>query len=43
MYGKKYMGTMRQTFVLDSSGNVVHKWDKVDTKKHAEEVLEWVR
>lgn len=43
MYGKKYMWTMRQTYVLDNSGNVVHKWDKVDTKNHAEEVLGWVK
>lgn len=43
MYGKKYMGTMRQTFVLDVSWNVVKSRDKVDTKAHAQEVLEWAR
>lgn len=43
MYGKKYMGTMRQTFVLDASWNVVKSRDKVDTKAHAQEVLERAR
>jgi thioredoxin-dependent peroxiredoxin len=43
MYGKTYMGSNRQTFLLDGDGNVLKKWEKVDTKVHAGEVLELVK
>ena len=43
MYGRKYMGTMRESFLLDQQGNIVKKWEKVDTKVHAEEVLEFLK
>lgn len=38
MYGKKYMGTMRKTFLIDS-GKIVKIFDKVDVANHADEVL----
>jgi thioredoxin-dependent peroxiredoxin len=38
MYGKKYMGTFRKTFLIDD-GKIVKIFDKVDVSKHADEVL----
>jgi len=32
MYGKKYIGTIRSTFILDSSGKVIHQWLNVQAK-----------
>jgi len=40
MYGKKYWGTLRKTFVLDEEGNIVHIFNKVNTATHAQDVLE---
>lgn len=39
MYGKKYMGTFRKTFLIDDKGKIVKIFDKVDVAKHADEVL----
>lgn len=39
MYGKKYMGIERSTFILDESGKIVKEYRKVKAKGHAEEVL----
>jgi peroxiredoxin Q/BCP len=40
MYGKKYMGINRETFLIDKDG-VVHKiWHKVRPEEHADEVLQ---
>ena len=38
MYGKKYMGTLRKTFLIDN-GKIVKIFDKVDVANHADEVL----
>lgn len=38
LYGKKYMGVERTTFLLDGSGVVTHVWRKVKPEGHAEEV-----
>ncbi len=40
MYGKKYMGTNRKTFIIDENGNIAHKINKVDTKNASQQVLE---
>jgi peroxiredoxin Q/BCP len=40
MYGKKYMGVSRESFLLDQNGVVVKHYEKVDPKSHAQEVLE---
>lgn len=40
MYGKKYMGVERSTFLIDKSGNVARVWRKVKVAGHAEAVLE---
>ena len=39
MYGKKYMGVDRSTFVLDEAGKIVKEYRGVKAKGHAEEVL----
>ena len=40
MYGKKYMGTNRKTFLIDGDGKIVKIFDKIDLANHADEVLE---
>lgn len=40
MYGKKYWGAQRATFILDAGGKIVHVIPKVSPKKHDEQVLE---
>lgn len=40
MYGKKYMGIDRATFLIDKKGIVRHIWRKVKVKGHVDEVLE---
>jgi peroxiredoxin Q/BCP len=39
MYGRKYWGVARVTYVIGPQGKVVHRFDEVDTARHAEEVL----
>ncbi len=38
MYGRKYMGVERTTFLIDPKGVLVHVFEKVKPKGHAEEV-----
>ncbi len=40
MYGKKYMGIDRVTFLIDANGKIAAHWPKVAVKGHAEEVLQ---
>jgi thioredoxin-dependent peroxiredoxin len=42
MYGRKYMGVERSTFVIGPTGRVEHEWRKVKVAGHAREVLEAV-
>ena len=39
MYGKKYMGVERSTFLIDAQGVLRREWRKVKVPGHAEEVL----
>ena len=39
MYGKKYMGVARTTYLIGPDGKVVKRWDGVKVDGHAEEVL----
>lgn len=39
MYGRKYMGTVRTTFLIDENGMITNTIGKVDTQKHAEQIL----
>jgi peroxiredoxin Q/BCP len=43
MYGRKYMGVERSTFVIDGKGVLRHEWRKVKVKDHAEAVLAAVK
>jgi peroxiredoxin Q/BCP len=39
MYGRKYMGMERATYLIGGDGQVLRAWRKVKVPKHAEEVL----
>jgi peroxiredoxin Q/BCP len=39
MYGRKYTGVERSTFLIDKSGRIAKSWRKVKVPGHAEEVL----
>ncbi len=43
MFGKKYMGVDRSTFIIDKEGVLRHEWRGVKVKGHVDEVLEAVR
>jgi len=43
MYGRKYMGVERSTFLIDSKGKIARSWRKVKIPGHAEEVLAAVK
>jgi len=43
LYGRKFLGIERSTFVIDRDGKVVREWRKVKVNGHAEEVLDYVR
>ena len=43
MYGRKYMGILRTTFVLDAEARIEHVFEKVDTKNHYGQILEWLQ
>jgi peroxiredoxin Q/BCP len=40
LYGRKYLGVERSTFLLDGTGTLRREWRKVKVPGHAEEVLE---
>ena len=42
MYGRKYMGTARNTFVIDEKGVIEDVIEKVDTKNHTDQILKTV-
>ena len=39
MYGRTYMGTLRHTFLIDENGVIEKVIEKVDTKNHAQQIL----
>ncbi|MEP6993583.1 MAG: thioredoxin-dependent thiol peroxidase [Acidobacteriota bacterium] len=43
MYGRKYMGTHRVTYLIDEKGKVAAVWPKVKPDGHADEILEAAR
>ena len=43
MYGRKYMGMERSTFLIGADGRVLKAWRKVKVPSHAQEVLEAAR
>ena len=42
MYGRKYMGIERSTFVLDENLNVIKEWRKIKVKGHVDEVIDYL-
>ena len=42
LYGRKYMGVERTTFLVDGDGVIVNVWEKVKVPGHAEDVLKAV-
>ena len=40
MYGRKYMGILRTTFVIDAEGRIEKVFEKVDTKNHYRQILD---
>lgn len=42
MYGRKYMGIERSTFILDKNGNIEKEWRKVKVKGHVDEVIDYL-
>ena len=40
MYGKKYMGIERSTFILDENGNTIQEWRKVKVNGHVDEIIQ---
>jgi peroxiredoxin Q/BCP len=43
LYGRKYMGIERSTFLIDAAGVLRHEWRKVRVPGHVESVLQAVR
>ena len=43
MYGRKYMGIERSTFLIDEKGKLVQEWRKVKVTGHAQEVLDTIK
>ena len=43
MYGRKYMGIERSTFILDEKGNIQKEWRKVKVKGHVDEVINYLK
>lgn len=43
MYGKKYMGLKRTTYLIDEDGKIMHIFKKPKSKQHAEEILKIVQ
>jgi peroxiredoxin Q/BCP len=43
MYGRKYMGAARVTFVIGKDGKVAHVFEKVKPEGHDKEVMDWLK
>ena len=42
MCGRKYMGVVRTTFLIGADGKIVHVFEKVDTKNHYQQIIDWL-
>lgn len=43
LYGRKFMGVIRKTYLIDTKGRIARIWPKVSVEGHAEEVLQAAR
>lgn len=41
MYGRTVMGILRTTFIVSPDGTIEHVFEKVDTKNHYRQILDW--
>lgn len=42
MFGKKYMGISRESFLINKTGKIINHWEKVKPVSHPQEVLKFV-
>lgn len=42
MYGRKYMGIERSTFIIDKEGKIEKEWRKVKVNGHVDEVINYI-
>ena len=42
MYGRKYMGIERSTFIISPDGEIEKEWRKVKVKGHVDEILKYI-
>ena len=42
-YGREYWGIVRTTFIIGTDGKLKHIMDKVKTKTHHDDALEWIK
>ena len=42
LYGKKHIGIVRSTFVLDKDGKIIQEWRNVKARGHAEIVMNFI-
>ena len=43
MFGKKYMGIERSTFIVDTKRTLIKEWRKVKVNGHSDEVLQYIK
>ena len=43
MYGRKYMGIERSTFIINEKGEIEYEWRKVKVKGHVDEVINYLK
>jgi len=43
MYGRTVMGILRTTFIISPDGTIEHIFEKVDTKNHYRQILDWYK
>ena len=43
MYGKKVLGIVRSTFIIDEQGKLLHEYRQVKAEGHAKIVLDYIR
>lgn len=41
--GREFLGVVRTTFIIDKNGKIQHIMDKVKTKSHHDDVLNWIK
>ncbi|MFQ3345984.1 MAG: peroxiredoxin Q/BCP [Porticoccaceae bacterium] len=41
--GREYMGVLRSTFIIDKQSKIIHVMEKVKTKSHHDDTLDWIK